>query len=138
MQISISKRGSVTVMHIQGDVDSSTYLNVIDKAQQAYDDGARNLLLDLSKVPYVSSAGLMALHTVARIFMGQPVNTKEGGRPTFRAIHPQQDASIRNYVKLLSPQPAVMQVLDVVGLSQFLEIFSDLEIALDSFTAPAA
>lgn len=57
MQISISKRGSVTVMHIQGDVDSSTYLNVIDKAQQAYDDGARNLLLDLSKVPYVSSAG---------------------------------------------------------------------------------
>ncbi|MCQ3936709.1 MAG: hypothetical protein DPW18_06640 [Chloroflexi bacterium] len=138
MQISISKHGSVTVMSLQGDVDSSSYVNVIDRAQQVYDDGARNLLLDLSKVPYVSSAGLMALHTVARIFMGQPVNIKDGGRPAFRAINPQQDVSVRDHVKLLSPQPPVLQVLDVVGLSQLLDIFSDLETALNSFPAPAA
>ena len=138
MQISLTNHAGVTVMQIMGDVDSSTYTTVIDRAQQAYDDGARNLLLDMTKVPYVSSAGLMALHTVVRIFTGQSVNIKDGGRPTFRAINPQQDASARNHVKLLNPQPAVSQVLDVVGLTQFLEVFTDQDAALRSFEAPAA
>ncbi|MCL4268435.1 MAG: STAS domain-containing protein [Anaerolineales bacterium] len=136
MQISFSQHGSVMVMHLLGDIDSSTYTTVIDKAQQAYDDGARSLLLDLEKVPYVSSAGLMALHTVVRIFTGQSVNLKDGSRPSFRAINPKQDAPARDHVKLLNPQAAVAQVLDVVGLTQFLEVFPNLESALNSFPAP--
>jgi anti-anti-sigma factor len=133
MQISFSNHGEVTVMHILGDVDSSSYTDVIGRAQEAYDGGARHLLLDLEKVPFLSSAGLMALHTVARIFAGQMVQSKEGGRPSFRAINPQQDASAREHVKLLSPQPAVQQVLEMVGLAAFFEIFTDLEAAVRSF-----
>lgn len=133
MQISFSQQAGVTVMHIAGDVDASNYTDVIDKAQAAYDEGTRNLLVDLSKVPYVSSAGLMALHTLALIFMGQSINNKDGGRPAFRAINPQQDSSARERMKLLNPQPAVEQVLSVVGLSAFFEVYSDLETALKSF-----
>ncbi|MDP1546276.1 MAG: STAS domain-containing protein [Anaerolineales bacterium] len=133
MQISFSKQEAVTIMHILGDVDSSSYTDVINKAQEAYDEGARNLLVDLSKVPYVSSAGLMAFHTVARIFTGQPVMAKDGNRPSFRAIHPQEDGSAREHVKLLSPQPPVEQVLDMVGLAAFFKVFTDLETAVSSF-----
>src|SRR5690606_37763924 len=133
MQISFSQQAGVTVMHIAGDVDASNYTDVIDKAQAAYDEGTRNLLVDLSKVPYVSSAGLMALHTLALIFMGQSINNKDGGRPALRAINPQQDISARERMKLLNPQPAVEQVLSVVGLSAFFEVYSDLETALKSF-----
>jgi len=138
MQINISKNEGVTILHIMGNVDASSYTEVIEKAQQIYDEGARNLLLDLSEVPYVSSAGLMALHTVARIFLGQMLNPKDGSRPSFRAINPQQDVGVRERVKLLSPQPTVAQVLDTVGLSQFFGIYTDLETALKSFNAPAA
>ena len=133
MQISFSKQGKVTVMHLMGEVDASNYTEVILKAQQAYDDGARDLILDLENVPYVSSAGLMALHTLARIFAGQGVNVKDGGRPTFRSINPKEDITAREHVKFLSPQPTVDQVLDVVGLKQFFEIFTDLETAVKSF-----
>ena len=133
MQISFSKQANVTVMHLLGDVDSSNYTEVIIKAQEAYDDGARNLLLDLTKVPYVSSAGLMALHTLARIYSGQSIKGKDGGRPTFRAINPKEDATAREHVKLLGPQAAVEQVLDVIGLKQFFEIFTDLDTAVKSF-----
>jgi anti-anti-sigma regulatory factor len=133
MQISLSKQGEITVMHIAGDVDASNYTDVINKAQEAYDGGARRLLLDLSRVSYVSSAGLMALHTLARIFMGQAVQAEDGGRPSFRALNLQQDANVRDHVKLLSPQPAVEQVLDMVGLKQFLEIHTDLDAAVKSF-----
>lgn len=134
MQISFSKQDHVSIMHILGDVDSSSYTDVINKAQEAYDGGTRNLLIDLSKVPYVSSAGLMAFHTMARIFAGQPVQAKDGNRPSFRAINMQQDGSARERVKLLSPQVAVEQVLDMVGLSAFFFIFGDLDTAVRSFS----
>ena len=133
MQISFSKYEDITVVHLVGDVDSSNYTDVIAKAQELFDDGVRHLLLDLTQVPYVSSAGLMALHTVARIYSGHSLQGKDGGRPIFRAINLKEDASAREHVKLLNPQPAVDQVLDVVGLKQFFEIFADLDTAVSSF-----
>lgn len=135
MQISFTKqegRVPVTILHLDGNLDSSNYTEVIDKAQELFDGGARDLIIDLGKVPYVSSAGLMALHTVTLIFMGQSVKT-DSGRPAFRAIDPQRDQSARQHVKLLNPQPAVEQVLDMIGLKQFFEIFSDIESAVKSF-----
>ena len=136
MQISFSKHeGNVPVMVMQlaGDIDASSYTDVINKAQEAYDDGARDLLIDLSKVPYVSSAGLMSLHTVVKIFAGHSVQPKDGGRPYFRAINKDQDEPMRAHVKLLSPQPAVEQVLEMVGLKLFFDIHTDLETALKSY-----
>ena len=136
MQISFStQQGNVpvTVMQLAGDIDASTYTDVINMAQQTFDEGSRNLLIDLSKVPYVSSAGLMSLHTIVRIFAGQSVQPKEGGRPSFRAINKEQDGPVRAHVKLLSPQPAVEPVLDMVGLKLFFDIHTNLEAAVNSF-----
>jgi anti-anti-sigma factor len=133
MQINFSKHDQITLMHLMGDIDASNYISVVDKAQESYNEGARHIILDLEKVPYVSSAGLMALHTVARIFSGQMTQTKDGGRPVFRSLNPKQDTSAKEYVKLLNPQPAVEQVLEVVGLKQFFEIYTDIDQAIKSF-----
>ena len=136
MQISFStQQGNVpvAVMQLVGDIDASTYTDVINKAQEAYDNGARDLLIDLSKVPYVSSAGLMSLHTVVKIFAGHSVQPKDGGRPSFRAINKDQDGPMRAHVKLFSPQPAVEQVLEMVGLKFFFETHTDLATAVKSF-----
>ncbi len=136
MQINFLKQESrvpVTVMQLTGELDASNYTDVIAKAQDSYDEGARNLLIDLSKVPYVSSAGLMSLHMAALIFAGHSMKSKESGRPAFRSINAQNEKTVRQHVKLLSPQTAVEQVLDVVGLKQFLDIYTDLETAVQSF-----
>ena len=136
MQISFSKqegRNPVTIMHLMGDLDASNYTDVIAKAQETYDEGTRDLLIDLRKVPYISSAGLMSLHAVVLIFAGKSVLSKETNRPSFRSIDPKRDSAGLQHVKLLSPQIAVEQVLDVVGLKQFLEIHTDLETAIRSF-----
>ena len=136
MQISFSKqegRVPVTIMQLIGNLDASNYAEVIAKAQTTYDEGARDLLIDLSKVPYVSSAGLMSLHSVALIFAGHSMNAKDSGRPAFRSINAQNEKAVRLHVKLLNPQPDVEQVLDVVGLKHFLDIFTDLGTALQSF-----
>jgi anti-anti-sigma regulatory factor len=127
----------VTVMSLHGDLDSSSYRDVIERAQAAYDGGARKLVLDLAKVPYMSSAGLMAVHSVALIFGGQAVQPGPTGRPAFRALDPQLDHQARLHVRLVGPQPRVAQVLETVGLKQFFEIFEDAEAAVASFQ-PAA
>jgi anti-anti-sigma regulatory factor len=135
MQIAFSKHEelvSVSIMKLTGNLDASNYASVIAKAQEAYDEGARNLLIDLGGVPYVSSAGLMALHTVALVFGGYSM--KNGaGRPAFRSVNAQNEKVVRQHTKLLSPQSAVEEVLDTVGLKQFLEIYTDLEAAVQSF-----
>lgn len=136
MDISFSKQNGrvpVTIMHLAGNVDASNYTDVIAKAQESFDEGARDLLIDLSQVPYVSSAGLMSLHATVLIFSGNSMQTKEKARPSFRSIDPQRDSAGLQHVKLLSPQMAVEQVLDVVGLKQFLDIHTDLETAVKSF-----
>jgi anti-anti-sigma factor len=136
MQISFSKqegRVPVTIMQLDGNVDASNYTDVIAKAQESYAEGVRDLLIDLSKVPYMSSAGLMSLHAVVLIFAGKSVQSKETNRPSFRSINPQRDSEGLQHVKLLSPQIAVEQVLDVVGLKQFFSIHNNLEKAVQSF-----
>lgn len=75
----------------------------------------------------------MSLHTIVKIFAGHSVQSNEKGRPSSGAINPQQDEAVRARVKLLSPQPAVEQVLDMVGLKFFFEIHTDLETAVNSF-----
>ncbi len=135
MQISFSKREGrvpVTVMHLNGDLDASNYTEVINHAHETFKEGTRDLVIDLGRVPYISSAGLMALHTVVLIFSGHS-NDAKSGRSSSRLINLERDGAVRQHVKLLNPQPAVEQVLDVVGLKQFFDIFTDPEAAVQSF-----
>jgi len=135
MQIAFSKHNGVvpvSVMKLTGNLDASNYASVIAKAQEAYDEGARHLLIDLSEVPYVSSAGLMSLHSVALIFGGYAMKNGSG-RPAFRSVNAQNEKVVRQHVKLLNPQSAVDEVLDTVGLKQFLDVHTELEAAVLSF-----
>ena len=59
---------SVAVISLDGKLDSSNYTGFIRAAQGLFDDGLRNLVINMRGLEYMSSAGLMALHTVARMF----------------------------------------------------------------------
>jgi len=136
MQISFSKQQGnvpVIVMHLEGNLDASNYTDVIKKAQESFDGGARDMIIDLGKVAYISSAGLMSLHTVSLIFAGQSLQQNSSGRPTFRSLDPNRDQAAREHLKLLNPQPGVEQVLETVGLKEFFHIFTDLDTAVNSF-----
>jgi hypothetical protein len=61
MNITISleeAREPVAVMRLQGDIDASNFVQVVDKAREIYQNPARNLILDLSEVPNISTTGL--------------------------------------------------------------------------------
>jgi len=131
MEISISieqAQEPIAVMHLKGDLDASNFLEVVTKAQEIYQKPARNLIIDLSEVPYVSSAGLVALHKIALLYSGVPQQVEDNTRPD--STH---SGTARKHVKLLSPRPAVNQILDTAGMKLFFKVFDDLESALKSF-----
>lgn len=118
----------IAIMRIKGNIDASNFLDVVTKAQEMYKNPARDLILDLSEVPYISSAGLVAVHRIALLYSGMPQGAEEKARP-----HATHSGTARQHVKLLSPQPAVDQILETSGLKLFFQVFHDLEGAIQSF-----
>jgi anti-anti-sigma factor len=126
-------RVPVTVLHLRGDLDASNYEALIAQVQQAHDVGARDMLLDLSEVRYISSSGLVALQSIAALLRGEPATDTSEGWSAFRAIQRDREGGLQQHFKLLSPQPRVQQLLTTVGFQHFLQTFEDLELAVASF-----
>src|SRR5436309_15396364 len=78
----VQGRVPVTILEVDGEVDATTYQQLIAQARDACDQGARDILLDLGGVPFLSSAGLMALHSIAAMLRrAEPgAGDGEGGR----------------------------------------------------------
>ena len=136
MQLTLSEEHGhvpVTVLHLEGDLDAMSYIKVIQKSQEVYENGAHYFVIDLKKVDYISSAGLMALHTIALVFAGEQFKAVTG-RPLYRALNPSKDAGARKHVCLFGPKPEVQRVLDTVGLTIVLNVFTDLQEAVNSFS----
>jgi anti-anti-sigma regulatory factor len=136
MDISVSQasgRVPVTVIKLDGQLDGQNFQELITKAQELHSAGARDFLLDLSDLAYISSAGLVALHSVALMARGEELPDLEGGWSTYRSMGRTTEAGVQKHVKLLNPRSEILGVLDMVGFSSVFEIFTDREEAVKSF-----
>jgi anti-anti-sigma regulatory factor len=101
------------------------------KAHQLIRDGARYILVDLSKVPFVSSAGLRALHNIQNeLRVLHPDSTlsdaeiKQGiARGTYKSPH----------LKLLNLSKETRTAFELSGFYLFIEAFTDKHIAIAAF-----
>jgi anti-anti-sigma factor len=137
MEIIISqKQGTspVTVMQLKGALDGSSYEDFITETQKLYDAGTRNLLVDMTELTFLSSAGLSALHRTARVFRGEDSSTFEEGWGAIHAMSKESDSGLQQHVKLLNPNDKIRDVLDTVGFLAFFEIFTDMDAAFASFS----
>jgi len=55
-------RVTVTVMHGDGNLDSTTHDAFLSKAHKLINDGTRCILIDLSNVKFISSAGFRTFY----------------------------------------------------------------------------
>jgi len=123
----------VTILGVQGDLDASNYQDVIDSASQAYEDGARDILIDMSGITFMSSSGLVALHSIALLLRGKEIPDPEYGWEAFRTLDRDRESGVQEHVKLLNPQPQVDHSLEITGLKKFFEVYTDLDTAIASF-----
>ena len=129
-----TKQGKVpvTVVRPHGRIDGSTYESLIQKTGQLYTNGTRHLLLDLGDVNFLSSAGLVALHSIILVMRGEHVNNLESGWDALHDID-RDTTGTQPYVKLLNPQPKVLSTMEKAAMERFFSIYMDEEEAIASF-----
>ena len=134
MEMTITQKpGAVVLLHLKGVLDGTSYRDLISEGQKLYDGGARDLVLDLSQLTFMSSAGISALHRVALIFRGEKHAEMEEGWGAYHAISRDRGSGLQHHVKLLNPPERVQHALELVGFASFFEVYTDAESAIASF-----
>ena len=113
LEISNASENGVTVVSLQGRLDGSTSASadkhLVDLEKQSE---PKAVLLDLSQLDYMSSAGLRVLLMAAK-------RAKAGGAK----------------LALAEPQDGVKQVLEISGFTSILDIHSSRSAALQALNA---
>src|SRR5215208_2829652 len=115
----------VTILRLSGHLHGDTERELLDRVRQAYEDGSKYLLLDLSEIDILSSAGLRAIHNI------------------FNLLTPQSDVELIRqhgaepykspYFKLVCPNPDVYYILNIAGFLQNILIYNNMDEAVNSF-----
>lgn len=109
----------VTVFHLRGWLDAQSEDDFVQWANEAYERGARYLLLDLSELDTLTSAGMRAIQKVYRQYTPEGTD-KEDQR-----------------LKMSSAPPPVYSALKMTGFLLSIPMYESVQSALDSFKAPA-
>lgn len=137
MEIIISyEKGNVpvAVIKVTGQLDGQTYQKLIESAREAISSGTKNILLDMSELTFISSAGLVSLHVIALLLRGEAMPDLEHGWAALKSVNKSRESGVQQHVKLLNPRAEVVNVLEMVGFSSFFEIFDDRQKAIESFS----
>ena len=136
MNISVSQaqgRVPVTVIKLDGQLDGQTYQDLIAKAKEVHAGGGRDFLLDMTDLTYISSAGLVALHSVALLTQGEDLPDTDQGWSTLRSMGKTSGSTVQKHIKLLNLRDEIKSVLDMVGFGNVFEMYTDLDEAVKSF-----
>lgn len=104
----------VTIFHLQDRVNLGNFTELEELAREAYSYGVRDLVIDLSKTPSMTSIGIRALIVIYKML------SPDGGK----------------HLKLAAATPQISEMLEIAGVTQTIEIFPTVEEAVKSFESP--
>jgi anti-anti-sigma factor len=111
MQISVhDQKNDVTVFVIEGRVDSAGASDMDAVLQEAAAGGKHKMVLDMSGVTYINSAGLRTLADILT------QNRANGGD-----------------LRLVALSPKVERVFKIIGFDKFFETFNSVDAAMVGF-----
>jgi hypothetical protein len=128
LKISVSKiegEKPVTILALSGHLHGETEDELMRQVRQLREDGIKYLLLDLSELEVLTSAGLRGIHTI------------------FNWLTPKSDKALISahaeepykspYLKMVCPNPNIYYVLNIAGFLQNIPIYNDVDEAIRSF-----
>jgi len=121
----------VTVMHVDGNIDSSTYEMFKAKADEIIKGGAHFILVDLEHAPYVSSAGMRAMQSIYEQLRSRYANLDVSNEDVKKGI---REGTYKSpHLKLLNPSKETLKTFEISGFDMYIEIFHDKAEAIASF-----
>jgi len=110
MEIHHKKKDAVTVVSLQGSIDSLTAPKAMEYLNELMSGGSTKLVADLSGVDYTSSAGL-------RVLLAAVKTARSSGGDLY----------------LAGIQPDVHKVLTLSGFTSILKVFPDVDAAVGGY-----
>ncbi|MBX3085339.1 MAG: STAS domain-containing protein [Anaerolineae bacterium] len=110
MDITISEMKRVTLIEISGRIDSTNATKLGEALNEQIDAGRHQLVADLARVDYMSSAGLRELVSAVKKLR-----------------------KLNGDLRVASPSPRVKEVLDLAGLDSIFQMFTTPVEAVGSF-----
>ncbi len=105
----------VTVFHLRGWLDAQGEEQLLEAARAAYDEGARYLLIDMSDLDTLTSAGIRAIQKVYQIYT------------------PKEDRFKVAHLKLCNAPPQIYNVLGITGFLHNIPMYESRDGALETF-----
>ena len=102
----------VTVFHLQDRVNLGNFAELEEAARQAYADGMRDLVIDLSQTPSLTSIGVRALVIIHKMLSAE---------------------DREKHLKLANPIPSIRDMLDISGVTEYVEVYDSMEQAVASY-----
>ncbi len=135
---SVPGSSTLAVLDLNGELDASNYLDVIEYVRRLYASGTRQLVIDLSDVSFLSSSGLVALHSAALVMRGDEPPSPDLGWSAFHAIASDvEQEGFETCCTLVNPQGRVRKSLEMTGFSAFLHIYDNVDTAVQAFASNA-
>jgi len=101
----------VTVFQLQDRVNLGNYKELEASAKEAYDNGTRDLVIDLSKSDSLTSIGIRAI-----VIIHKMLSTENG-----------------KHLKLAGVSQPISDMLEVAGITQFIEMYETVDEAVAAF-----
>ena len=116
---------SVAVFHLKGHLHGPTERELLDLIHQAHEDGVKHILLDLSELEVLSSAGLRAIQSTFKLFT--PPSDVE-------VIQKHREEPYKSpYFKMVCPNPQIYYILNITGFLHNIPIYNNMDEAAASF-----
>jgi len=105
----------VTVMRVVGWLDAQSETQLLENAQTEYNGGARFLLIDMTELDTITSAGIRALQKLYLMYT------------------PKEDRLKLSHLKLCSAPPQIYNVLGITGFLHNIPMYANVKDALETF-----
>ncbi|HEY3474373.1 MAG TPA: STAS domain-containing protein [Anaerolineales bacterium] len=104
-------RVPVTIFRLQERINLGNFTELEEAARKAYDEGTRDLVLDLSQTVSMTSIGIRAIVIIHKML------SPDGGK----------------HLKIANPMPYIREMLDISGVTQYIETYDTVDEAVASF-----
>ena len=104
-------RVPVTIFQLQDRVNLGNFAELEEAAQEAYDNGMRDMVMDLSQTVSLTSIGIRAIVIIHKML------STDGGK----------------HMKIANPMTYIREMLDISGVTQFIEIYNTVDEAVAAF-----
>lgn len=104
-------RVPVTIFRLQERINLGNFTELEEAARKAYEEGTRDVVLDLSQTVSMTSIGIRAIVIIHKML------SPDGGK----------------HLKIANPMPYIREMLDISGVTQYIEMYDTVDQAVASF-----